>query len=45
MDKNWISWEVLYEKVTVWNLGEFEQCDLEVLEEGEYTEVVTAVGL
>lgn len=36
-------WEV-QEKVTVWNLGEFEQCDLEVLE-GEYTEVVTAVGL
>jgi len=24
---------------------EFEKCDLEVLEEGEYTEVVTAVGL
>lgn len=43
--KNWIFWELLQDKVTIWRLREFERNDLKVSEGGKSIEVVTATGL
>lgn len=43
--KNWIFWELLQDKVTIWRLREFERNDLKVSEGGKSIEVVIAIGL
>lgn len=44
-NKNLIFWELLQDKVTIWELREFERNDLKVSEGGKNIELLTATGL
>lgn len=44
-NKNLIFWELLQDKVTIWELREFERNDLKVSEGGKNIELLTAIGL